>query len=103
MKDCECEGISAEDRAFLDYLEKSFAAYPNRKVAARFGVTTNHRRLAGLGPGRLLRFTRHPFGEGLVAEAGSREEIMKTAPPGDPCCYWEWDEDNQSWICMGWC
>jgi hypothetical protein len=25
MRDCECEGISAEDRDFLEYLEKCFA------------------------------------------------------------------------------
>ena len=36
MKDCECENIAAADRAFLEYLEKSFAAYPDRGVAGRF-------------------------------------------------------------------
>jgi hypothetical protein len=103
MKDCECEGISAEDRAFLDYLEKSFAAYPNRRVAARFGAAVNKRRLAGLGPGRMLRYRRHASGEGFAAEAGTRDEIMKSAPPGDPCCEWEWDPDSNQFICIGWC
>lgn len=103
MKDCECEGIGADDRAFLEYLEKCFAAYPDRRVAARFAVAVNKRGLAGLGSGRMLRYQRHTSGEGFVAEPGSREEIMATAPSGDPCCEWEWDEFEQRWVCIGWC
>jgi hypothetical protein len=103
MKDCECEGISSEDRAFLEYLEKSFASYPDRRVAAGFGVAFNKRRLAGLSSGRLLRYRRLPSGEGFMAEAGSREEITRAATPGDPCCEWEWDEATESWNCIAWC
>lgn len=103
MKDCECEGISANDRAFLEYLEKCFAGYPDHRVAARFGVALNKRSLAGLPPGRMLRYRRHPSGEGFVAEAGSRDAILKSAPPGDPCCEWEWVEEEQHFVCIGWC
>ena len=103
MRDCECKDISAEDRAFLEYLEKCFAQYPDRRVAARFGVSYDKRRLAGLRPGRLLRYKRLPGGEGFVAEGGSRDEIMQSAPPGDPCCEWAWDEESQSWVCLAWC
>jgi hypothetical protein len=103
MHDCECEGISAQDRAFLEYLEKCFADYPDRKTAARFGVSFDKRRLAALGPGELLRYVRSSAGKGFTAEAGSRDDIMTSAPPGDPCCEWYFDEDSMQWICIAWC
>ena len=101
MKNCECPGISAEERAFLEYVEKCIKSYPDQATAARFGVCRAKRVFAGLGPGDGMRYSRHPSGKGLVAEVRPKPQLVEAAALG--CCEWEWDETEQQWICVVWC
>jgi hypothetical protein len=75
-----------------------------RRRASEFRSTRGVWRLWVLGNyGELLRYVRSSAGKGFTAEAGSRDDIMTSAPPGDPCCEWYFDEDSMQWICIAWC
>ena len=103
MKATECEGIPQGDCDFLDYLEKCVKSFPDHKVVTRFAVAYSKKRLAGTEPGDLMRYRKAAQGKGFTVEVGPKAQITATAPAGDPCCEWDWDEVLQTWICVAWC
>jgi len=96
MNTCECEGISTEETAFLEALEKFYADYARqgpafRQVAARYGVARNKRGLSRLGPKDFMRYIANPDSMGFAVKVGSREQVSAAAFPGDECCEWAWN------------
>ena len=103
MKTSECEGIPQRDCDFLDYLAKCVKGYADQKVAARFAVAYSKKGLAGTEPGDLIRYKKAAQGKGFTVEVGPKAQIAAAAPAGDPCCEWDWDEEQQAFVCVAMC
>ncbi len=103
MEKSECAGIPQPDCDFLDYLAKAVQGYTDQKVAGRFAVAYSKKRLAGTDPGDLMRYRKAAQGKGFTVEVGPKARIAASAPAGDPCCEWDWDEACGCFVCVAMC